>query len=212
MAFEDSTSFSFMLWQIHGGGFQMGSSRTDIYGPDFILQKDVILVTLNYRLGAFGFLSFDDPTLEVPGNAGLKDQTFALKWVQSNIEKFGGDPTNVTLFGESAGGASVHYHMISEHSKGLFKRAIPMSGVAFNTPFSLQPRRNWAQRLAFKLGYNGTQDEKSILAFLENVEAYKIAEISDKILTPQVSVLIIFISIRVYGLCLFLFVLLGKVW
>lgn len=167
----------------------MGSSRTDIYGPDYFLQKDVILVTLNYRLGAFGFLALDDESLKVPGNAGLKDQSLALKWVQRNIENFGGDSSNVTLFGESAGGASVHYHMISEQSKGLFKRAIPMSGVAFNSTFALQPRRNWAQRLAFQLGYNGSQDDKSVLNFLENADAYKIAEISEKILTTEVILL-----------------------
>lgn len=157
-----------------------------MYGPDYILQKDVILVTFNYRLGALGFLSLDDESLGVPGNAGLKDQNLALKWVQSNIEKFGGDPSNVTLFGESAGGASVHYHMISEQSRGLFKRAIAMSGVAFNTPFTLKPRRNWAQRLAFQMGYDGSQDEKSILNFLENADAYKIVELCDKILTSEV--------------------------
>lgn len=86
---------------IHGGGFMMGSGCTDAYGPDYILQKDVILVTFNYRLGVSGFLSLDDPALGVPGNAGLKDQTFALKWVQRNIENFGGDPNNVTIMGES---------------------------------------------------------------------------------------------------------------
>jgi cholinesterase len=72
-----------------------------LYGPDFFLQKDVIVVTINYRLGAIGFLSLKDPNLNVPGNAGLKDQNMALKWVQKNIENFGGDPKRVTLFGES---------------------------------------------------------------------------------------------------------------
>jgi cholinesterase len=65
------------------------------------MQKDVVLVTFNYRLGPIGFLSLKDPNLGVPGNAGLKDQTMALKWVQKNIEKFGGDAENVTIFGES---------------------------------------------------------------------------------------------------------------
>ena len=65
------------------------------------MQKDVVLVTINYRLGPVGFLSLEDPELGIPGNAGLKDQTFALKWVKRNIERFGGDPNNVTVFGES---------------------------------------------------------------------------------------------------------------
>lgn len=65
------------------------------------MEKDVVFVSLNYRLGAIGFLSLNDPFLEIPGNVGLKDQVVALKWVQKNIEKFGGDPSQCTIFGES---------------------------------------------------------------------------------------------------------------
>lgn len=65
------------------------------------MEKNVVLVSFNYRLGAIGFLSLDDPTLHVPGNVGLKDQTFALKWIQRNIHNFGGDKTKCTIFGES---------------------------------------------------------------------------------------------------------------
>lgn len=146
----------------------------------------MILVSFNYRLGALGFLSLKDPTLGVPGNAGLKDQVFALKWVQKNIENFGGDKNNVTLFGESAGGVSVHYHMISEKSEGLFNRAIPMSGVAFNC-WALQPNRNYAQRLASLLQYDGDQSDKNILSFLETVDVSKIVKLSHKILSAKVS-------------------------
>lgn len=81
--------------------FQEGSGGTDLYGPDYFMQKDVVLVTFNYRLGPIGFLSLKDPSLGVPGNAGLKDQTMALKWVKENIENFGGDAANVTIFGQS---------------------------------------------------------------------------------------------------------------
>ncbi|CAO1331259.1 unnamed protein product [Diamesa serratosioi] len=173
-----------MVW-IHGGGYNAGSSKTDLYGPDFLLQKDVIVVSFNYRLAAFGFLSLDDPELNIPGNAGLKDQTFALKWVQKNIANFGGDPDNVTIFGESAGGGSVHSHMISNISKGLFHKAIPMSGVTFNKTWSLIPRRNWAHRLAEYLGYNGLAIDKDVLEFLENVDAFKIVEGCGKMLTDD---------------------------
>lgn len=72
-----------------------------MFGGDYLLQKDIVFVTLNYRVGPIGFLSLKDPELNVPGNAGLKDQVFALKWVQNNIANFGGDPENVTLFGTS---------------------------------------------------------------------------------------------------------------
>ena len=178
-------AYPVMVW-IHGGGYQCGSSKTDLYGPDFLLQKDVIVVSFNYRLAAFGFLSMDDPELNIPGNAGLKDQTFALKWIQKNIANFGGDPNNVTIFGESAGGGSVHSHMLSNVSKGLFNKAIPMSGVTFNKTWSLVPRRNWAQRLAEHLGYDGLVIEKDILEFLENVDAFKIVEGCGKILKDEV--------------------------
>jgi carboxylesterase type B len=160
-----------MVW-IHGGGFVGGSSRTDFYGPDYILQKDVIVVSFNYRLGVFGFLSLLDPKAGIPGNAGLKDQVFALKWIQRNIEQFGGDPNNITIFGESAGGGSVHFLMISEAAKGLFHKAIPMSGVAFNKPWACIPNRNWAARLAKELGWNGCGDDTAILEFLEEQDAF----------------------------------------
>ena len=132
-----------------------------------------------------GFLSLKDPSLGVPGNAGLKDQAFALKWVQRNIAKFGGDKDNVTIFGESAGGASVHWHMLSDHSKGLFKRAIPMSGVSLHC-WSVTPDRNHVQKLAAVLGYDGSEDDESILSFLETIDVNKINEASGKVATFQV--------------------------
>lgn len=86
------------VW-IHGGAFTVGSSSTELYGPEFIVEKDVIMVSMNYRLGIFGFLSLRDPKVGVPGNAGLKDQSMALKWIKHNISRFGGDPNNITLSG-----------------------------------------------------------------------------------------------------------------
>jgi cholinesterase len=122
-----------------------------------------------------------------------------LKWVQKNIANFGGDPTQMTIFGESAGGASVHYHMISDHSRDLFQRAIPMSGVAFNNGWSLQPRRDWAGRLAKVLGYNGSGTEADILEFLEEVDAFKIVEVSQQVLTPEVILYCAFDSTRSFS-------------
>ncbi|XP_049799825.1 juvenile hormone esterase-like [Schistocerca nitens] len=92
-----------LVW-IHGRAFMLGSGNTDYYGRELLLEHDVVLVTLNYRVGALGFLSTGDEV--IPGNAGLKDQVMALKWVKSNIANFGGDPQNVTIFGESAGAVS----------------------------------------------------------------------------------------------------------
>lgn len=104
---------------IFGGGFATGSSSTDLYSPDYLLMSDVIVVTMNFRVGPLGFTSFKDKTLNVPGNAGLKDQLMALKFVTKNIESFGGDPNNITLFGHSSGSISVNWHCVSERSKGI---------------------------------------------------------------------------------------------
>lgn len=124
------------VW-IYGGGFNTGSGSTELYGPDYLIEKDVVIVTFNYRLHIFGFLSFNDPEIGIPGNAGLKDQVMALRWVKENIQEFGGDPNNITLGGISAGSRSVHYHMISPMSKGLFHRAVLMSGTAYNPTTSI---------------------------------------------------------------------------
>lgn len=116
-----------MVW-IHGGSFICESGDDDYYGPEFLVRKDIVLVTLNYRLGAFGFLCFH--TAGIPGNAGMKDQVTAMKWVKTNIHSFGGDPDNITIFGESAGAGSIGFHLISPMTRGLFHRAIVQSGAA----------------------------------------------------------------------------------
>ena len=123
-----------MVW-IHGGAFYVGQSNT--YRPDALVAQNVVVVTLNYRLGAFGFLSHPALSAEqdgASGNYGLMDQQKALAWVNRNIARFGGDRDNVTLFGESAGGFSVNAHLTAPASQGLFHRAIAMSGAY---PFAL---------------------------------------------------------------------------
>ncbi|KAL3287463.1 hypothetical protein HHI36_001934 [Cryptolaemus montrouzieri] len=114
---------------IHGGAFQKGSALTKAL-PDYVMDKDVILVTINYRLGAVGFLSTHDKL--VPGNMGLKDQNLAMKWIKNNIKSFGGNLDSITLTGASAGAMSVHYHFVSPLSVGLFNRAYSFSGTAMN--------------------------------------------------------------------------------
>jgi len=113
---------------IHGGAFIIGSGNgeSDPYGPNLLMDRDIVLVTINYRLGPFGFLSTEDA--EAAGNYGLLDQSLALKWVRENIAGFGGDAGSVTIFGESAGAASVEYHVLSPRSRGLFHGAISQSG------------------------------------------------------------------------------------
>lgn len=149
------------------------------------MQKDIVLVTFNYRVGAAGFLSLEDPEVNIPGNAGLKDQNFALKWVQRNIPNFNGDAGNVTLFGNSAGAASTHYQMISEQSRGLFHRSIVMSGCALNSCFALISRKDFAQRLGKALGWDGNGGDKALLKLLETVDAEKIVDASQTLLTTD---------------------------
>ncbi|XP_031785686.1 venom carboxylesterase-6 [Nasonia vitripennis] len=101
------------------------------------MDRDVILVTMNYRLGVFDFMSTEDEV--VSGNMGLKDQNLALKWVAENIQHFGGDPKNISLLGVSAGGSSVHYHYLSKMSKGLFVNGMSFSGTAL-WPWAYDPQ------------------------------------------------------------------------
>lgn len=115
---------------IHGGGFADGSGNDDWFGPDFLVEQRVILVTFNYRLGIFGFLSLDSP--QYSGNMGLKDQQLALQWTHRNIEQFSGDKDRITLFGESAGGAMTHFQILSSESRKYFRNAILLSGTAEN--------------------------------------------------------------------------------
>jgi len=118
-----------LVW-IYGGGFLTGSARYDEYGPDRWLDEGLVVVTVNYRGGALGFLSLGTP--EVPGNQGLLDQLMALEFVQANIALFGGDPARVTMMGQSAGSSSVLYHLMSPRSEGLFSQVIAESGSNFS--------------------------------------------------------------------------------
>lgn len=122
-----------MLW-IHGGGFVVGSSTSEMYnGANLSRNGDVVVVSINYRLGILGFLYFDKFIQEKYGyenNVGIRDQIAALKWVKENIAAFGGDPENITIFGESAGGTSVETLLATPAAKGLFTGAIAESGPA----------------------------------------------------------------------------------
>ncbi|KPJ03728.1 Esterase B1 [Papilio xuthus] len=167
---------------IHGGGFKSGSGDVDHYGPDFLVCHDVVVVTINYRLEVLGFLCMD--TAEVPGNAGLKDQVAALRWVKHNIGSFGGDANNVTVFGESAGGAATALHVLSPLSRGLFTRAIPMSGVPFcDWATSFEPRRR-AFVLGKQLGLE-TTDPQELLEFLQNIPVEKLVDTNPCVLVSE---------------------------
>ncbi len=121
-----------MVW-IHGGGFTTGSGSWLVYnGRRLAARGDVVVVTINYRLNVFGFINLNEVTkgrVPATGNEGLLDQVFALEWVRDNISGFGGDPDNVTIFGESAGGMSVGTLLAMPRARGLFHRAILQSGA-----------------------------------------------------------------------------------
>ncbi|KAM3919008.1 cholinesterase-like [Leptodactylus fuscus] len=162
---------------IHGGSFISGSSASDRHdGSVLAASEDVIVVSMNYRLGAFGFLGFPGNT-KAPGNAGLFDQRLALQWVYKNIAAFGGNPENITLFGLSAGAVSVGYHVISPGSHSYFNRAILQSGAptanwAFN---SHETSRRFSTQLA-KLLNCPTENEDTSIACLQNVDAKDIVD------------------------------------
>ncbi|XP_007575717.1 bile salt-activated lipase-like [Poecilia latipinna] len=144
-----------MVW-IYGGAFMFGESFGMNYlgnylysGQELAERGNVIVVTLGYRVGTLGFLSAGDSSL--PGNYGLWDQQAAIAWVHRNIRSFGGDPSNITVFGESAGGAGVSFQTLTPHNKGLIRRAISQSGVAL-CPWSINRNpRKYAEEVALKV-------------------------------------------------------------
>ncbi|XP_073456656.1 bile salt-activated lipase-like [Aquarana catesbeiana] len=153
---EVSTNLPVMVW-IYGGGFLLGGGQganfLDNYlydGEELAVRGNVIVVTLNYRVGPLGFLSTGDAN--APGNYGLWDQHFAIAWVKRNIVAFGGDPNNITLFGESAGGAGVSLQTLTPYNVGMIKRAITQSGVG-TCPWAIQPDPLvWAKKVAEGVG------------------------------------------------------------
>jgi carboxylesterase type B len=146
-------NLSVMVW-IFGGGFMVGGAAQ--YRPQkLVLGGDVIVVTINYRVGLFGFLTLNDPL--VSGNFGLWDQIEALRWVQKNIASFGGNPQSVTIFGESAGGMCVSLQTLIPSNKGLFQRAISQSGVT--TFFTISSRELERKTAALVLERTNCKDK-----------------------------------------------------
>nr|CAD7430493.1 unnamed protein product [Timema monikensis] len=235
-----------MVW-IHGGGYIWGSGNTDLYGPDYLVDAGVVLVTINYRLGVLGleppagcpevglslkrfqpsnnrprgvvvyapgyesrglgFYSWLVPWIlsqtqvillrcrgfyhsdesDVSANNGLRDQTMALSWVQDNIEQFGGDPDNVTIFGESAGGGSVHHLLLSPLTKGLFHKAIPMSGSAF-CPWAViegTVLKERTLRLGQGLGFKDVNEGQSLADFLRTIPVNELVASQSKTLDEK---------------------------
>jgi para-nitrobenzyl esterase len=143
-----------LVW-IHGGGFAIGSGSQALYdGAPLARRGDVVVVTINYRLGPLGFLHLREVTggrIPATGNEGILDQVAALEWVRENVAAFGGDPANVTILGESAGGMSVGTLLGLPRARGLFQKAVPQSGAA-QTVSSLDRAIRLTERLLAELG------------------------------------------------------------
>ena len=162
----------------HGGGFMYGTS----YGRDcgvFSLNGEVVVVTINYRLNVFGFLSSDD--IASQGNYGLWDQQLAIKWVNDNIHAFGGDVNRITVFGESSGAAGVVYQTLYQGNRGLFQRAIAQSGSA-SMPNSFTPHNraeNITKRFATAAGCN-TLNTSNAIRCLQSKSSEEIRHVMNK--------------------------------
>ena len=138
-----------MIW-IHGGAYITGSSNSAVYDLDYLPLHEIVLVTINYRLGPFGFLKLDEASnglIKSTGNEGLMDQKLAIEWVKENISEFGGDPENITLFGESAGAWSVALQSSISPEGNLFSKAICQSG-GMNAYFDVDRGNKWGEYLS----------------------------------------------------------------
>lgn len=181
-----------MVW-IHGGGFTRGFAGTSSYNGEVLARKGAVIVTMNYRLGVFGFFAHPELSAEsghhASGNYALLDQIAALQWVQKNIAAFGGDPGRVTIFGESAGSWAVNALMASPLAKGLFQRAIGESGGSFSPMKTLADAEKEGEKLAASLisaSTTGAKDEagqsasaKEILKTLRARPAEELLKASD---------------------------------
>jgi para-nitrobenzyl esterase len=156
-----------MFW-IHGGGYSAGASSEPRHNGDFLPLKGVVLVTINYRLDVFGFLASESLAREQGGSAGnygLMDMIAALRWVKENVGAFGGNPENVTIFGESAGSFAVSTLMASPEAKGLFNHAIGESGGAFSGSLSVEKvaaRRKADEEWVAKLGVKSLSELRAL--------------------------------------------------
>ena len=177
--YSPNTSLSLpVMVYIHGGGYIVGGAVTS--PSDILALQGVVVVIIQYRLGPFGFLTTGDSA--APGNYGMLDQVQALKWVSENIANFGGNPSKVTIFGQSAGGTSVGLHLLSPLSRDLFHQAIPESGVDL-TPFSIQPTSfglRFTKELAQKLNC-GSSDHYAMVSCMRSKTASDMQKAAESI-------------------------------
>ena len=191
-----------MVW-FHGGGNYAGTASGNNFDGESLARRGVVLVTANYRLSVFGFLAHPELTKESPhhasGNYGLMDQIAALKWVHDNISKFGGDPSNVTIFGQSAGAVDVNVLMTSPQAKDLFHKVIAESGTVTRVPDDatmrmtglgavMSPRSGDTYSDALTLGEAEKAGEKLVPGSLKELRAMPAADLLKTTAAPRMSI------------------------
>lgn len=164
LPFNETVQLKPVIAYIHGGGFEQGTAIN--HGPEYLMDRDIILVTIQYRLGAFGFMGVG--TADVSGNQGLKDQSLGLRWIRNNIHHFGGDRDRVTITGLSAGSLSVTAHMVSPMSAGLFQNVIGLSGSIASQVRPDSNNTDIVMELARRVNCT-TQTIESMISCLRNV-------------------------------------------
>lgn len=162
-----------LVW-IYGGRFLIGSASQNVYSPAYMLDHDLVMVSIQYRVGPYGFLSTGDAS--APGNYGMHDQVLALKWIQENIAQFGGDPGQVTVSGHSAGSAAAHMHLLSPLSKGLLHRSISLSGTGANFwATRSQDHSKYAKKMGSIFNCDN-EDSESLIKCLRKVDPVELTE------------------------------------
>jgi para-nitrobenzyl esterase len=190
---EKDEKIPVLVW-VHGGGFVSGSGTVPLYDGEALAKKGIIVVTINYRLGIFGFLAHpelsDENTEGVSGNYGILDQIAALKWVNENIAAFGGDPENVTIAGQSAGAFSINALVVSPLAKGYFNKAIAESGAMVNRGSGLvgglKSSEKHNQKVLSDLGYTSIEGLRNLTAdSLLKIQA-RFSPVVDGVVLPSV--------------------------
>lgn len=173
---DSNSSYPVMVYA-HGGAYINGNNSISSAGPEFLLDKEVVYVIFNYRLSVLGFLSTGDDA--APGNYGLKDQLLALQWVKKHINDFGGNPKEVTFFGQGAGSASVNLHILASKSRDLYKNAILQSGNALTSQaIALQPSYYEKAKEVAELLNCTTNDSHKMVDCLRDVNVTEIMKVS----------------------------------
>ncbi|KAH8310438.1 hypothetical protein KR044_001355, partial [Drosophila immigrans] len=156
---------------IYGGAFHRGDASRRLFSPEYLMREDVVYISIGFRTGPFGFLSFADPAVGLPGNAGLKDCILALKWIKANAGIFNGDVNNITLFGHSSGGMMCQLLSVSPKTEGLFHKYMLLAG--FQSEMNRLP--NIEYRVAQQCGYEGENNDAQVYEFIKNADPNQVA-------------------------------------